>query len=248
MLEGAGEIYKNFRKAMNKAREAFRYSPRFGNDIRSFLNKFDYDNDGTIGKHEFLSAMENINAGLTEEESRACFAFLDPEDTGEVDYHDFVYIFYNRRSITHKALAHNGNKDTHYPISPEGNRKGTEAHNAELKQRLSMQRDRLRKHYMDTSDTNESLDKFNICMGHIREQVQKYGNNIAEVFRSLDTDMDGSITKEEFIAGLEEVSVKLSDQDLSVVFDMLDPSGDDQISLVEFEYVYFNRRRIEELF
>ena len=248
MLEGAGKIYQNFRKAMEKAREAFRYSPRFGNDIKSFLNKFDYDNDGTIGQHEFVSAMESINAGLSDEEARACFAFLDPEGLGEIDYHDFVYIYYNRRSITHKALAHNGNRNTHYPISPEGNRKGTHAHRAELKEGLSVRRDQLMAVYMDTTEEDSTLAKFHLCMKHIQDEVKKNGDDIANVFRSLDTDNDGSITREEFLTGLEQVGTKLSDEDLHTVFDTLDPSGDNQISLVEFEFMYFNRRRAEEHF
>ena len=102
--------------------------------------------------------------------------------------------------------------------------------------------------YMDTTEEDSTLAKFHLCMKHIQDEVKKNGDDIANVFRSLDTDNDGSITREEFLTGLEQVGTKLSDEDLHTVFDTLDPSGDNQISLVEFEYMYFNRRRAEEHF
>ena len=43
------------------------------------------------------------------------------------------------------------------------------------------------------------------------------------------------------------MDVNLNENELNVLFHHLDPSGDNRITLGEFSYMYFNRRRMTNL-
>ena len=77
-----------------------------------------------LAKMSSKMAMAEIEVDLTEQELRSCFAYLDPEQTGEVDYNEFVYVFYNRRSMRHtKFLTQDSSVITQHPVSPMGHKK-----------------------------------------------------------------------------------------------------------------------------
>ncbi len=244
-LSHVGLTVDVFREAMRKARECFRYSPRAGRNIKDFLKRFDYDGDGTISKEEFRTAMNEINADLTEKELQSCFAYLDPEQTGEVDYNEFVYVFYNRRSMRHKVSLDNKNL-TQHPTSPSGHKKGTMRHRNELEKNLQRHRKKLQRS-MITDGRSETHKNFNECMKKIEEQVSINKHDIEKTFYEIDSDRSGKITREEFVTGLEGMGVNLTEQELNILFHHLDPSGDDRITLDEFSYMYFNRRRMTHL-
>ncbi len=245
-LSHVGLTVDIFREAMRKARECFRYSPRAGKNIKEFLRKFDYDGDGTISKEEFRIAMNEINADLTEKELQSCFAYLDPEQTGEVDYNEFVYVFYNRRSMRHKVSLESKNDITIHPTSPLGHKKGTMKHRKELEEELQEHRKKLQG-LMITDGRSETHKNFNECMKKIEQQVSANKHDIEQTFNDIDTDRSGSITREEFITCLEGMDVNLNENELNVLFHHLDPSGDNRITLGEFSYMYFNRRRMTNL-
>ena len=81
-------------------------------------------------------------------------------------------------------------------------------------------------------------------MKKIEEQIVASQHNMEAVFNSIDTDRSGSITREEFVGALQAMEVNLSEKELNVLFCHLDPSSDNRITLNEFRYMYFNRRRI----
>lgn len=242
-LSRTGLTVDVFRNAMRKARECFRLSPRSGKSVKEFLRKFDYDGDGTISKDEFKMAMAEIKADLTEQELQSCFAYLDPEQTGEVDYNEFVYVFYNRRSMRHKVSTQDSSVITQHPVSPMGHKKGTMKHRMELGEKLKQHR-RILESSMITDGRSETHKNFNKCMGKIEEQLTASKHDMEAVFNSIDTDRSGSITREEFVGALQGMDVKLSEKELDVLFCHLDPSSDNRITLNEFRYMYFNRRRI----
>eukprot|EP00944_MAST-04C_sp_MAST-4C-sp1_P006524 g6524.t1 len=242
-LSRTGLTVDVFRNAMRKARECFRLSPRSGKSIKEFLRKFDYDGDGTISKDEFKMAMDEIKADLSEQELKSCFAYLDPEQTGEVDYNEFVYVFYNRRSMRHKVSTKDNSVITQHPLSPMGHKKGTMKHRMELENNLKQHR-RMLESTMITDGRSETHKNFHRCMEKIEEQLTASEHDMEAVFNSIDTDRSGSITREEFVGALQAMEVNLSEKELNVLFCHLDPSSDNRITLNEFRYMYFNRRRI----
>ena len=97
---------------------------------------------------------------------------------------------------------------------------------------------------MITDGRSETHKNFHRCMEKIEEQLTASEHDMEAVFNSIDTDRSGSITREEFVGALQAMKVNLSEKELNVLFCHLDPSSDNRITLNEFRYMYFNRRRI----
>ena len=142
---------KHFHKIMENVKESFYYSPRYGNDIRTFLKQFDSNGTGFISKENFAIAMNALNTDLREDEIDACVDFLDTNHTGNIDSNEFVYIFHHRRGLYKNVRSKDPELVTAHPLSPEGNKKGTHKHKQEMKQGLLRHRDQLSSIYLDAA-------------------------------------------------------------------------------------------------
>lgn len=58
--------------------------------IQKLFEMLDSDGNGFISREEFLSSADIIKSGLTEEEARDMFSSADLDNSGEIDYHQFL--------------------------------------------------------------------------------------------------------------------------------------------------------------
>ena len=68
-------------------------------DMRSPFVKFDIDGNGFLDKDEFEYALRDLGVSLTDKELDAMFQFFDRDDNGKVEYGEFLFVFFNRRSL-----------------------------------------------------------------------------------------------------------------------------------------------------
>ena len=70
-----------------------------GLNLNQMFRDLDVDSNGTVDQVEFFEAMNGIGVHMSKDESDAVFAAFDPNNTGGIDYEEFVYSFYNRRTL-----------------------------------------------------------------------------------------------------------------------------------------------------
>ncbi|TNV73715.1 hypothetical protein FGO68_gene1155 [Halteria grandinella] len=101
----------------------------------------------------------------------------------------------------------------------------------------------------DPSQTDEihirdrGLDHLHSLLELIWIKIQERYLAVAQAFRFFDVQNSGKISKSDFIFGLEQLKVKLSSNDLQLVFDYLDKNRDGFVSYSEFCYLCEEKRR-----
>ena len=74
-------------------------------DLKDIFSKLDEDKSGQLDRKEFYSALKTLGLEITREEFNDVFLVFDPNNTGGIDYDEFVWAFYNRRSFKSTAVS-----------------------------------------------------------------------------------------------------------------------------------------------
>lgn len=69
------------------------------------FRQFDTNRSGTLSRDEFAAALQQSGARLTPEQARVLFDHFDPNASGEVDYGELLWGFFNRRAFLKKWAA-----------------------------------------------------------------------------------------------------------------------------------------------
>ena len=111
-IASAHDIVKQFNYAMSKIREAAlsHSSSRGKLNLKREFDEIDEDGDGTIQRAEFIHFVHDICGGdnispISDGDIDSIFHVLDPDDNGTITYGEFMYQFYNRRSIVKKLRS-----------------------------------------------------------------------------------------------------------------------------------------------
>ena len=78
-------------------------STRKRKDLKSIFSQLDVDKSGQLDKNEFHHALKSLGIEITREEFNDVFLVFDPNNTGGIDYDEFVWAYYNRRSFKNAA-------------------------------------------------------------------------------------------------------------------------------------------------
>ena len=80
----------------------------------------------------------------------------------------------------------------------------------------------------------------------IAAKLEEKFTTLSKAFLFFDTDQDQEVNRAEFHIGMERMRIKLSKEDVDVVFDYLDKDKDENISYNEFtEFSEEKRRKID---
>ena len=92
--------------------------------------------------------------------------------------------------------------------------------------------------------TEQTIQCFLRVMEMLDRKLQKDGAGLHNVFDSMDTDGSKSVTRDEFVKGLQRLGLEVRKHEEAVLFHYFDPDGDNEITQEELEYVYYNRRNM----
>ncbi len=68
-------------------------------NLKKVFKRLDLDGNGVLDRQEFRKALAAIGIKLSVQESSLVFDAYDPNGTGEIDYEEFLYSFFNRRKL-----------------------------------------------------------------------------------------------------------------------------------------------------
>lgn len=88
-----------FEQAMDKIRDKATDPSGKKLDLKKIFEEFDEDGGGTIDKQELENGLMSFNARLSQVELDTVFSMFD-RDGGGIEYAEFVWCFYNRRTLS----------------------------------------------------------------------------------------------------------------------------------------------------
>merc|ERR1719158_2802706 len=212
------------------------------NEVKAAFRKFDADGDGHITKQELSGVMR----GCSNTEVEAVFALGDRDQSGGIDYQEFIAMMIpNSGTILKKIASQIGNEAK---VVEEFKRVDANGDGAisrpELKNglRLSDQEVEVVFALGDIDQDNEiSLAEFVRLMCPAAESgLNKFRNcfrNIQEViaaFKRFDENCDGSLCPQELVAGARSVGLSLTSSEVKAIFVLADVNGDGEVNYTEF--------------
>jgi Ca2+-binding EF-hand superfamily protein len=97
-----GEEEDVLEQAMNAIRKASSSAAAYKLDLKSVFLAMDTSGDGFVDFEELTSALASIGARLDKRSANAVFAHFDPNGSGSVHYGEFMWAFFNRRSLVRR--------------------------------------------------------------------------------------------------------------------------------------------------
>jgi Ca2+-binding EF-hand superfamily protein len=88
--------------AMEAVRKASQNISAYKLDLRRVFDEFDLSGDGFIDSFEMRNVFERLGIKLNDYAADAIFKHFDGDSSGKVDYGEFVWAFFNRRTFLRK--------------------------------------------------------------------------------------------------------------------------------------------------
>merc|ERR1719400_1691316 len=210
------------------------------NEVKAAFRKFDSDGDGHITKQELSGVMR----GCSNTEVEAVFALGDRDQSGGIDYTEFIAMMIpNSGSILKKISSQFGSEKKVMEGFKKLDANGDGAiSRPELKSGLKLTDQEVEVVFAlgDIDQDNEiSLSEFVRLMCPAAESgLNKFRNcfrNIQELigaFKRFDENCDGSLSTQELVAGAKTVGLNLSSSEVKAIFTLADTNNDGELSAV----------------
>ncbi len=196
--------------------------------VITFFQQLDTDGDGAVTKAEFRRALPLL--GYDASDTGAIddlFDELDLDLSGELRYEEL------KELLTMDRLAERGLELAAALQDGALGEIETTAKN---------------RHSLRHGDVTERRgEQRQASVDAMRETLWQSAGKVTDVFRSLDRDTDGSVTRDEFARGLAQLGYATDDPELlGELFDELDSSGDGVIAYDELERLLRPRAELAE--
>ena len=99
--------------ALKAIREAAQTNKVHGLDLKQPFVRFDRNNSGSLDRNELESALQMMGVHLSTAQVDALMAHFDPDGSGEIDYNEFMWGFFNQRELLRAWKLHTQGKDEH---------------------------------------------------------------------------------------------------------------------------------------
>lgn len=212
------------------------------NDIKSAFKKFDADGDGHVSKQELQQVMKGFSA----EEVEAIFNLGDKDQSGGIDYQEFIRLMLPGSAGTIAKLSQSFRSITNIKESFkkfDANGDGQISRN-ELKASMKLGDAELDVVFAlgDLDGDGEiSMAEFILIMSPLaNNSVQRFRNcfkdihDVVSSFNQFDADGDGAITQQELGAGMRNMRMSFSNEETSAIFAASDSNNDGEINYTEF--------------
>ena len=212
--------------------------------LRAF-KYFDLSNTNLCDKQSFIKTVMKIGiTGFKEEDIGSIFEVYDSENSGRINYKDFIGILYNNPSIMDnpEKLNENKTKKQDYPYAPtpstpSHSRYGEEKRNQNYNPEPEYKEENSLKN-KDFKRYSEKRESFNDIMEVIRNAIKSRGIrcliSLENNFRSLDDDNSQTINFESFEKTAQDFNFGLSFEEVEKLFNYFDKERNDRIDYDEF--------------
>ena len=96
--------------ALKIIREVAQTNTVHGLDLKKPFRQFDRNNSGSLDRAELQSALQMMGANLSNAQLDALMEHFDPDGSGEVDYSEFMWAFFNQRQLLRDWKVHTQGK------------------------------------------------------------------------------------------------------------------------------------------
>ena len=194
------------------------------NGMTKAFRSFDKNHDGSIEVQEFRQGLINLGFGSDREALNAICRSADVDGSGEVDVTEFARTLaeidtdLRERFGAGDAAARRDNHGRRTSVDM-----GRDEYDHALDKDLAARRKNLR------ASQNRLLDDF---MGKLG---QKYGGHtMLRAFRQFDTDRSGTLSVDEFRAGLQSLGFNPNSGDALAICNVIDADHDGELEFEEF--------------
>ena len=177
---------------------------RSGERVLDIFREWDKDGSGKLTKEEFKSALHSLGFSVcTDADVDSLFRRFDPDGDGAVDY-------------------------------VELNSKLREGQSAASKMQRKLRRASTKKSADAVAELGLKLENNSekSVQEQLREAVALNAKRVIDVFRALDADGDGTITKDEFRAAMPRLGLEAPVGKIDALFNVYDP---DRSGFIEYE-------------
>ena len=200
---------------------------------------FDLSNSNTADKQTFVKTVMKIGiTGFTEQNIAQVFDEYDTENTGKINYKDFIGILFNNPSLMEnpEKLKQAQIKKQDYPYAPTPSRSRYEEGPKNQNYNPQSQQDNMpRNQKRNLDNKNNSIDSI---MDVIRNKVKMRGIrcliSLENNFRALDDDNSQTINFDAFEKSAQDFRFGISFEELQKLFEFFDKEGKGRIDYDEF--------------
>ena len=217
------------------------------NDVKAAFRKYDTDGDGHISRSELRGVMSSFSEG----EVDSIFALGDKDQSGGIDYQEFVSMMIPSSAAILKRVASqfssvNQIKDGFKRIDANGD---GSISRQELRSGLQLADNDLDVIFAigDIDQDGEiSLGEFIRLMSPSASsgmtRLRNSFKNISDViiaFKKFDTNKDGSLSEQELMGGIGSLGLQFTPQEATSIFAMVDADKNGEINYIEFVSALF---------
>eukprot|EP00088_Acartia_fossae_P012304 TRINITY_DN1633_c0_g1_i1.p1 TRINITY_DN1633_c0_g1~~TRINITY_DN1633_c0_g1_i1.p1 ORF type:complete len:1625 (+),score=462.94 TRINITY_DN1633_c0_g1_i1:438-4877(+) len=251
-IDGDGQIcLQEFIKLMfPKALETLtklQKSFRSVNEIKQAFRKYDIDGDGHISRDE----LRHVMSSFSETEVDSVFALGDMDQSGNIDYQEFVLLMLanassmlNKLSSKFRSIGDIKSAFKQFDVNRDG-----QISRDELKNGMRISNDELEVIFAvgDLDGDGEiNIGEFiRIMCPSAAGALARFRNSFKSIeevisaFRSMDLNGDGALNKQELMEGMNSFGKSFSQEEVANVFAMADINSDGEINYSEFVSMLF---------
>merc|ERR1719410_3100056 len=225
-------------QALQKLQQSFQSL----SDVKAAFKRFDADGDGHVTKAE----LQQVMRGFSSTEVESIFALGDKDQSGGIDYQEFISLMLPnapamiaKLAMSFRSISNIKESFKRFDINGDG-----QISRSELRNGMKMSEADLDVVFAlgDLDGDGEiSMGEFVLIMSPLaKNAVNRFRNcfkNIQELvsaFSRFDANGDGSISQQELSAGMREMRMSFSNEETNAIFAAADINQDGEIAYTEF--------------
>jgi calmodulin len=217
------------------------------NEVIASFRKNDSDGDGHISRQELKGVMSQFS----EQDVDSIFALGDKDQSGGIDYQEFIYMLMPNAQTTLSRVSQQFNsiqsiKEGFKRVDTNGD---GSISRQELKTGLRLSDDELAVVFAlgDIDQDGEiSMGEFirlmspsaNSALNRLRNCFKDI-SDVMVAFKKFDANNDGALSQQELVAGMKSTGLNFESQECANVYALADLNQDGEISYVEFVSALF---------
>merc|ERR1719309_1777953 len=212
------------------------------NDVKAAFKRYDADGEGHVSKSELQQVMNGFSAS----EVDAIFALGDKDQSGGIDYQEFIGLMLPnapatiaRLGMAFRSIGNVKESFKKFDVNQDGQISRTELKNG---MKLSDADLDIVFALGDLDGDGEiSMSEFVLIMCPLaKNAVNRFRNCFKDIhelisaFSQFDSNMDGAISQQELSAGMRNMRMSFSNEETNAIFAAADINQDGEIAYTEF--------------
>ena len=216
-------------------------------DIKSAFRKYDTDGDGHISRVELRQVMSKFS----ETDVDAVFALGDKDQSGGIDYQEFITMMLptsssilKRVSAGFRTVADVKAAFKRFDVNNDG-----QISKSELSTGMKLSKDDVEMVFaigdLDGDGEINVGEFIRVMCPSASNALARFRNSfsciedVTSAFRSMDLNCDGALNKKELLEGMNSFGKQFTEDEVNAVFSLADVNSDGEINYTEFVSMLF---------